>query len=489
LPRDAAPVSLQENIVAALLFDDRAGAAISAQVKPALFDENYREIAERALWYRRKYNRAPGLAHLDDLFGKLLQPGRAPRLRRLVFELAEHSRNINGDYVVASTQEFIREQTIKQALVNANSRYEMGGENLADDVEGILSAALRFRSQTLEAGTFLNDAGRSLKFLDRKENGIPFGINVFDPFGLALYPGEQTLFIAPPKSGKSWFCVHVGAIALLLRYRVLHIALEMGEPQVAGRYYQRFWTAGARPTPYNKTILEFERIGRGGNEKRFIGLKTRKGLMPRWSFSERGSKTELLKRIKQWGTKLDRLVIKAFPSGYLTMSMLEGYLDYLEMQHKFIPNLLIIDYPDLMAQDSDNFRISISRTFVNLRGLCGKRGIALFTPTQGNRGAMNSKRTRSGDVSEDISKVFTADNVITYQRTDDEKMYGLARLLLENARDVADGAEALITQSYATGQFCLESTLMNAKVYWESLAEVTGEAERQRIREARNNDE
>lgn len=484
MPREELPpVSLQENILAALLFDERAGAAISAQVTPSHFDENYREIAEKSLAYRRKYSRAPGLTHLDDLFGKLLSPGRAPRLRRVVFELAELAKNINGDYVVASTQDFIREQNIKGALVSANSRYEMGGEDRANDVENILSAALRFRTQTLDAGTFLGDRAKAARLFERKENGIPFGIDVFKDIGLTLNPGEQTLFIAPKGSGKSWFCVHVGVMALLLRYRILHVSLEMSELKVMQRYYQRLWTAGVRANSYVRTMLEFDR-----RTKELSGLRTRKNLVPRWNFAEAGAKLQLDKRIKQWGSKLDRLVVKFFPSGQLTMSQLEGYLDYLELQHKFIPNLLIIDYPDLMKQDSRDLRVSIGRTFVDLRGVAGDRGMALLTPTQGNRGAIGAKRTRSTDVSEDISKVFTADNVITLQRTEEEKAYGLARLLLENARDISDGLEVLITQSYATGQFCLQSTMMEAKVYWDSLAELTGEASRRRAAEARDDD-
>lgn len=473
MPRDQIPPSLQENILAALLFDEKAGAAISAQVTAAHFDENYREIAERALWYRRKYSRAPGLTHLDDLFGKLLQPGRAPRIRRLVFELADHAEKINGDYVVASTQEFVREQTIKQALVNANSRYEMGGENLADDVEGILSSALRFRTQTLDAGTFLNDSSRSLKFLERKTGGISWGIDTFEDMGLRLHPGEQTLFIAPKNGGKSWCCVHLGATALLQRFRVLHISLEMSEAEIIGRYYQRLWAAGSSDKKYDKTILEFDRLNR------LSGLKTRRGLMPRWNFAERGAKTELLKRIKQWGTRLDRLVVKDFSSGKLKMSQLEGYLDYLEMQHKFIPDLIIIDYPDLMEQDSKDLRISLGRTFVNLRGIAGERNAALFTPTQGGRDTINAKFVTSKNVAEDISKVFTADIVLTYQRTEDEEDIGTARLKLAHARGIRAGGEVLITQSYATGQFCLQSTFMQ-KVYWDKIAKITGSSTRTR---------
>jgi len=198
-------------------------------------------------------------------------------------------------------------------------------------------------------------------------------------------------------------------------------------------------------------------------------------LLPKWNFSQPAAKVELLKRIKQWGTKLDRLVVKSFHSGQLTMSQLEGFIDYLALQHKFYPNLLIVDYPDLMYQDTKDLRVSLGRTFVNLRGLAGKHNMALFTPTQGGRATIGAKYTRSGGVSEDISKVFTADNVLTFQRTEAEKELGLGRVIIEHARDVADGTEILLTQAYALGQWAIDSARMQ-KEYWEKMARETGES-------------
>lgn len=467
MPRDEIPTSLQESILAALLFNEKAGTAVAAQVVPGLFDETYREIAEKALAYRRRYNRPPGLTHLDDLFGKLLSPGRAPRLRRLVFDLAELAEGLNGDYVVARTQEFVREQKLKAALVEANSRYEQGGEGRAEEVENILSSALRYRTTTLGAGTFLNDTSRSLKFFDRNATGISFGIPVFDQMGLVLAPKEQTLLIAPKGGGKSWACVHVGVQGLLERHRVLHISNEMDEPYVTARYYQRLFAAARRPDKFDKTLLEFDRLGR------LSGFRTRRAT-PRWDFSAPSAKRELLKKLKPWGTRLGRLVVKYFPSGSLTMTQLEGYLDYLEAQHKFVPTLLIVDYPDLMAQDTKDLRISLGRTFVNLRGIAGDRNMALFTPTQGGRQIIGAKRTRSKDVSEDISKVFTADTTITYQRTEAEQRVGLARLSVEHSRGTSDGISVIITQAYTTGQWVLQSSLMQ-EAYWNRMREITGE--------------
>ncbi len=461
MAEDALPPSLQESVLAALVFDTKFGAAIAAQVLPRHFDDVYREIAERVLDYRRQFGRPPGRAHLDDLFARALAEGRTPRLRRILFGLAALAEGLNGEYVLSRTEEFVRQQQLKAALIEANSRFEQGGEGMAVEVESILSGALRYRTQTLDAGTFLNDPGRSLKFLESQAAGISLGIPQFDQMGLTLRPKEMFLYIGPKGSGKSMSCVHVGVQAMMQRQKVLHLSLEWPEERVAARYYQRLFAASTRPDKFQRSTLEFDNLGR------LSGFHTR-WVTPKWSFSDSEARRELIRKLKPWGTRLGRIVIKYYPSGSLTIQQLEGYLDFLEMQHCFIPTVLIVDYPDLMTQDSKNLRISLGRTFVDLRGIAGKRNLALFIPTQGNRSVLNAKKVRSSDVSEDISKVFTADNVITYQRTPAEKRMGLARLVVEHARDVADGTTIVLTQSYATGQYVLSSAFMQP-AYWEAL--------------------
>jgi len=467
---DNLPPSLQESILAALVFDEKSGAAIAAQVLPKHFDDTYRTIAERVLEYRRKYGRPPGRAHLDDLFGKVLQEGRMPRLRRLLFGLSELAEGLNGEYVVGQTQTFVRGQQLKAALIEANARYEQGGEGLAPDIERIFSSALRHRTQTLDAGTFLNDTARSLRFMEYGATpGYSLGIPELDRIGIALIPKEMLLYIAPKGTGKSWLAVHAGKQALLQRAKVLHISLEMNEDRVAGRYFQSLFGAAIRPDKFDRTVLEFDRLGR------VSGFKTRK-IAPRWDFASPGARRELKKKIQPWGTRFGRLVIKAFPSGSLTMNQLEGYLDYLEMSHKFIPQVLIVDYPDLMAQDKNNLRISIGRTFVDLRGLFAERNLAGFTPTQGNRSSLNAKRVTGAMVAEDASKLMTADNSLTYSQTEAEKLRGLARLRVEYARNGESGATIIITQSYATGQYVLQSARMQ-QAYWDRMNEVAGDDE------------
>jgi hypothetical protein len=467
MPIEEVPPSLQESILAALTFDDRYGAVIAGQVTASFFDEGYREIAEKVLDYRRKFRKAPGKTHLDDLFGRLLERGRAPRLRRMVFDLAELAHDINGEFLVARTEDFVRQQKYKSALVQANSRFEQGGEGLANDIEGIFTSAIRSRSTTMDAGTFLSDRKRAFKFFERSDNGISLGIKALDDLGVVLVPKEQLLYIAPKGTGKTWCCVQVGAAGLLQNKRVLHVSLEMQEYDIAARYFQRIFAAATRPKEFIKSYLDLD------ERSVLTGWRSRR-IVPNWTFADRGAQRKLRDKIRPWEPRFRNLVIKHFPSGTLTLAQLEGYLDYLEIEEGFTPNILIVDYPDLMAMDARNLRIEMGRTFVGLRGIADRRNAALFTPTQGGRETIGAKFTKSSNVTEDITKVFTADQVLTYMQTEAEYSLGLARLSVEHARNVGVNVKMVITQSYTTGQYALQSALIQQS-YWDQLREVTGE--------------
>ena len=462
---DQMPPSLQESILTALVFDEKHGALIAAQVRPEHFDDPYNDIADRVLTYRRNHSKPPGVAHLDDLFATELQSRSAPKLRKILFGLAGQSEGLNAEYVAASTQDFIRRQKLKAAIWRACELYQQGGEELVTNVEAVLADALRFRTETMDAGTFLNDTTKGLEFLDSASDGYSLGIEALDRIGIRMVPKEQLLYIAPKNSGKTWFCIHCGKQGIKQGAKVLHITLEFRETLVVARYYQALWAIAQRAERFERSVMELDSLGR------FSGFNMERS-KPKISYDESDIKKKLRQKLKY--RPLKRLVVKEFPTGSLTMTALIGYLDFLEMVHKFIPNILIIDYPDLMKIDTSDYRLKLGRVYEQLRGIAGERNMALITPSQSNRSSLGASRVKGRMVSEDISKVNTADTVLTYSQTEQEHRVRMARLYVDYARNAERGTTILMSQSYATGQYVLDSALMQ-NVYWERLKQVTGE--------------
>jgi KaiC/GvpD/RAD55 family RecA-like ATPase len=271
-------------------------------------------------------------------------------------------------------------------------------------------------------------------------------------------------------SGKSWFCVHCGKHGLAHGLKVLHITLEMSERRVVERYHQSMFGMAKHAGRLKVVEFELDKLGR------FVRFDEA-WLKPALVRTDPAIRKKLEREIEKHGRRFANLVVKEFPSGQLTTAQLAAYLDYLEAAHRFVPNMLIIDYPDLMKQSrGEGYRHSLGQTFVDIRGLCVERGLAGVAPTQGTRSTIHAKRVTSKDVAEDISKVQTADMVYTFARTAAEERYGLGRLHVAHARNEGGGLTLVLSQSYATGQYVLESTLMQ-KAYWDQLRRERGDDE------------
>ena len=206
----------------------------------------------------------------------------------------------------------------------------------------------------------------------------------------------------------------------------------------------------------------------------FIGIDMAE--IERPALNEPGTRAIAEKNIKTKFKNRIPLVIKAFPTSSLTLSEYEAYLDQLERLHKFVPDVVLFDYPDLMKIDSANQRLEVGAVFKALRGVAVKRNHALMTPTQGNRQSADARTTTDTHVAEDYSKIATADTVITYSQTPDEKRIGLARLFVSNSRSEEDKFSVLITQNYQIGQFALDSMRMGGD-YWATIDRVNKKPE------------
>ena len=457
--------SLQESVLTLVATNDAEGRIASGILKPEFFDDDYRDIATRVLAYQRKNGKAPGKAHLDDLLDDVLgNPKHKKREHylRVLEGIYSQAASLNAKYVFSRVSEFARVQSLKAAWFASADVLQAGNEGAADEVEALWFKALKARDQGMDAGTFLSDRSKALAFLDKTNNAYRLGIPALDRVGCGPEPGKILLFIAPKGFGKSWFGIHGARQCLFQRAKVVHVTLEMPIDEVIQRYYQNLFAIPKRGDKYDVSKFEFDDL------KRLSGIYTKK-LSPKISLNDKKIRSYLNERIEDWGVQFDRLVVQEFPSGSLTVERLDAYLDYLELTRNFVANVLVLDYPDLMhIKSADNLRIEIGRIFVNLRGLFKRRNIAGICMTQGNRESLNATTVKSKMVSEDVSKLFTSDKIVIYSQTEEEKARGLARLRVNNNRGDEDGFNVLISQSYTSGQFVLDSVRMRSqKRYWD----------------------
>lgn len=456
--RDRLTASLQESVLTLLCTNDAEGAIAAGLVDTDLFEPPYDDIARRALDFRTKFGQAPGNAHLDDIFDHVLSDSdnKQHRLYTQILQgILEQGPQLNAPYVLSRTTEFLQAQSLKAAVLEAAQRYQQDDDNLVPDVQRILHEALKFRVETLDAGTFLTDHRRALRYLDMPA-GYSYGLGIpeLDRRGIGPTRGKALAFMAPAGAGKTWFCIDAAVKGMLQGARVAHVSLEMGEEELSQRYHQRMFAIAKRNEKFDTTSMELDELGR-------IKGFTKHTAKPGLHYQDPKIATKITQRMNDFGTRFGKLVIKRFPTSYLTLSGLESWLDALELTCKFVPDILIVDYPRLMDLDKrQDRRVAIGMIHEQLRGMCIKRNIAGIFPVQSNRDGETVKLLTRHTIGEDYSIVQTMDMLLTYNQTKAEHKAGLARVYVDKARGDEDKFQVLISQAYHTGQFVLQSHFM-----------------------------
>lgn len=457
--------SLQENVLTVLCFDDKYCSTIRAAVTHRTFESAvFREVAGAAIDHIDLYGEAIK-EHLPDSLEDFLKGEdrrKADAYERLLKNLFDARDRVNPQYVVDQLQKFVRLQKFKSALIDAVDAVEQRGD--IDAAEVIMQEGMKAQLVTFDRGLALDNAEDVATVFDEpEEEGFDLGIDELDRNGIIPRRKEVYGFVAPRGRGKSWWVTHCSKQALLQRWSVVVISLEMSQKRYAVRFIQSFFSITRRDA-----VVKVARIvrDREGNLEEIVHEE-----LDRMAMSDPEARGTIIQRAKREFRKRAPIRIKQFPSGEMTMHMLEAYLDGLERHEKFTPDVICLDYPELMKIDAKNKRIDLGQVVVQFRGVCVRRNAAGIIVSQGNREAEEATTVTGSMIAEDISQLATCDNLVTYSQTVAEYALGLARLFVEKARNEKGKMMILITQAYDIGQFILDSIAVRVNDYFDMLGE------------------
>ena len=445
--------SLQENILTLLCFNDDYATMVRSVTDQHMFEGVYHPLVTAAFRYIDEYQAAPK-QHLSEVLEYETDEEVGKFLKRTLVLLFENNKDLNAERVAKKLSIFIDQQTTKEKIIELNDLILSDNnpdKDLLDEVYNVMSDILKSRHLTFEPGLNMGNQKEALGFMEKEERDVfSTGILELDKLGLGPAREELFVFMALLNKGKTWFLTQLGKRAIMERAKVLHITLEVSEQIMAKRYLQTFFgfTTQETETWASKFILS--------NQGELSSVKQR-GYKPEFTLKDEDAYEKLKKKFELANVAFARLRIKRFPTGMLTFNQLTSYLDMLERSQNFIPDIIIIDYVELMDIPVDNYRMQLGKMYTKLRGLAVERNASVVTVSQSNRSGVSASVLTAEHVGEDFSKFQTADNVISYTQAEQEAEMKLARLYVLKARNTRANDMFLISQNYDTGQFCIAS--------------------------------
>ncbi len=443
--------NLQLEILSLLAFHDQEGLQVRAQVDLSLFDQKpIQRLAKDIYQFFDNYGAAPK-DNLADIFAPYLASDQKEIYNHIWSRLTRQREGLSPAYILSKLNSFLSEKILSKGIEEAFRNLEKGDFEKARQV---MNEASKKSVSFTDLGL---DIAKSPEIIYSVPNEMEFttGVEVLDKGDFYPARGEFMLILGMFGTGKTWALINVGASNLKRGKKILHISLEMGVRKVALRYVMNLYkltkdlgkTLNVPKLTMNPITHEYTFFSSPDTFHGIWDPKTRKELESRLS------------------TKANRLIIKDFPPRVLTIPALEAYIEALEQHQDFMPDMLIVDYPDLFKFDNHkDLRLEIGEVTMQLRRIAIEHGIAVVAVSQGNRSGVN-KILGGEHLSEDFSKAFHADRIASFNRTEDEKLKGIANIHIVKNRDGEESSGALICQSLEIGQFSVSSVEFHSDAY------------------------
>lgn len=425
-------------------------------VQLELFQNPYaRTVAKWCLDYYDRYDDAPK-SEIQTIFEsekRRLSDTDIEYMEKMFVILNQLSGKVdvvNFKYRADNAEIYLKRRKIELFVEKLESNLE------ADDIasaENQVAKFVRLERPKGQGVDVLNDddrVGRALAPEYRESMFSVFG-DLGDLLG-SFNRGDLVAVAGPPKRGKSWWLLQFAQWALEDGLKVLFVSLEMLEDQCIRRVAQMF-TA----TPISARSIKELKFVEVEKDQFFVVEKEeqRNDVVSR-------NKWELAKKTFRRLCPVSQFRLLTFPQDTLNVEDLEIHLENLEYFEQFIPDVVIVDYADIMAPERNSprgdYRNRLDQTWKSLRSLAQKRNILVMTGSQTSKVSLK-KDGGAENISEDMRKLAHVAKMIGLNQSVQEKKIGLMRLSvwMERHDRAVESDEVVVLQCLDIGKPCVDS--------------------------------
>jgi len=429
-------ISIESRILGNLITSTELLGKIRSVIDPTLFESSISRIVSQ--WVIDYYDRikvAPDKAVSDIYIARKKELSEVDS--NLVFAFLKNCSSSwkpsNLHYAETMAIKFFQERSLSRLVGNLKNKAETGNIDgaqrlIADYVkpEIVHSRSINLLHDTsIIQNAFQNDSEELFS--------LRGGMNTL--VGGPLARGELVAFLAPPKSGKTWWMIDTAIVAMTRGQKVLFVSLEMTEDQMVRRFWQALSGCSrhgekAPGSLFQKNGQKFDLL-LGERETKKVNLTE-----------------ESIKEIQKTYSSVSsgELKIRCYPTGSLDLPKLKSELKILEVFENFVPDVIAIDYADIMKLPSGREkRHQLDELWMGLRGITTGDNNLIITASQTGRETVGGKRDADEtNISEAVSKINHVTRMITINRGKRDKRMGIYRMSCQTMRDGKECFDQLI---------------------------------------------
>lgn len=400
--------SFQVKVLAALFTDRTFLQQIADIIQPEYFEsESNSWILEVVLNHFREYKSPPTK---DVLKVKLTEIDNDVLKLAIAEQLKEVFRYMEADdlsFVKDEILRFCKNQEIKHAIMDSVGLLKMGN---FDEIKSKIDSAMKAGADTNIGHDYKAEV--ALRYNEATRHTITTGWDVVDDLmdgGLA--PGELGVVMAPAGIGKSWLLINIGANAIRHGKNVVHFTLELNENYVGQRYDSVITGINAQDLKDNQEDI-----------------------------------------VKKLESIKGELVVKYYPTKSVGIMGLKAHIEKSAMLEKK-PDLVIVDYADLLKVSNKDKHEALEELYEELRGMAGEYEVPVWTATQAGRSALEDDIIEADKIASSYGKVMVSDFIMSLSRKVQDKLSGTGRVHIVKNRFGPDGMTLPSKINTNNGQF------------------------------------
>ena len=445
--------------------------------------------------YYVEYNAAPGV-HIKDIYitqRKALKDDEAEIIEKLLNDILSGytEGNFNDEYIIDQAINFFKEREL--SILSNNIRFYLDKGNV-EEAEKEVENYRKVTKPSLEVNGFIYEDDSISQTFNYEEDDslleLPRSLGKFmGPFQRGWLVGLS----APFKKGKTWMLGEFLKAACMSGLRVASFNLEMQIKNMRKRTYMSLTGASevngltvfpcfdcqrnqnntcdlAYRCNHIKIPQVFDRRSKyractwcrdNGNDDEYEMAYWNEVIdVPRLDYFNVKERVVALEKIGKANVWLE-----CMPRFSASVGDIERKLDNLEYLYNFIPDVLLIDYADILKSDDPHLK-GVEKeddVWMSLARMASIRKCVSIVPTQLNKESLDAKQIKTSHTSKWIGKLGHIDAMYALNQTPAEKELNIMRVscLEHRHKDFSETDNCYVLQKYSSGQAHLDS-------YWKS---------------------